>query len=83
MRQIQRTFLIVGLVLIAFFLLKRPAYYGDVEPFMMDGGVLVKYVGYGIGGLLLLAGIMYAAIRWMESSTPKPMYDNHGRLLTA
>lgn len=79
MRQLQRTFLILSVVLLAFFLLKRPAYYGDAtEPFFVDGGDIVKYVGIAIGVLLGVAGILYLAIRWMERGTVKPQFNNYG-----
>ncbi len=79
-----RTFLVVGVALLVFFLLKRPAYSGgaELEPFVMDGGDLVKYVGIGIAVLLGLAGIMYVAIWWMERGNPTPQFNNYGRRIS-
>ncbi len=78
MRQICQTALIVGVVLLVFFLLKSPAYVSTTENFEVTGGEVIRWIGAAVLGIF--AGwLLYMFIGWLLSKWSARRFDSYGR----
>ncbi len=55
--------MIVGIVLLVFFLLKRPAYAGGAENFEVTGVDILRYIGLSFLGLFVF-WLLFMGVSW-------------------
>jgi uncharacterized oligopeptide transporter (OPT) family protein len=73
-----RTFLVVGIALLVFFLLKRPAYASNAENFEVTGGEVVRYIGAAALGIFAVWSL-YILIGWLISSRTVGRFNSYAR----